>query len=303
MRILMTNHSLRAPGGTETWTQTMAAELVRRGNDVTIFTLMKGEMATRMPCEVVTKVPREGFDVCLVNHNTCLGMVYPVDGVKVFTSHGPSHGLERAVRGAGVYVAVSEEVRASNAACGFFPEIVRNPIDLEKFRPAAVEGKQARQLLGGGPTVFINCKNTGALAKAKQACEMAGYAYDFIHYTEHPNFDPAPLMPFFDIAITSGRGALEALACGLAVIVFNGRSDGTVTADGWVTPENVEDVASFNFSGRSRGENWGADELANCLRRYEHHDLRGYVRENHNVRTAADRYLELALEPALATQA
>ena len=42
MNILLTNISLAKPGGSETFTYTMAKELISRGHNVYVFTFKKG---------------------------------------------------------------------------------------------------------------------------------------------------------------------------------------------------------------------------------------------------------------------
>ena len=167
MRVLITNATMSQIGGTQTWVRTMAAEYKRRGHDVDIYAFDGGVR------------PEISYDLMLINHNVCLGALCGTQGTKVFTSHGPHHPLEQPVWGADRYVAVSEEVVESSKR--FNPEIIRNPIDLEKFTPDD-EGAYVADVL-------VMCKNWKASKQAQRACYDAGLSFSVAHYQESPVTD------------------------------------------------------------------------------------------------------------------
>jgi hypothetical protein len=76
-----------------------------------------------------------------------------------------------------------------------------------------------------------------------------------------------------------GRGAIEAMACGRAVYVYD-----RFGADGWVTPGSIDEIASCTFSGKRYGRRLTARELVGELKRYDP----GMGAENR--RLAEDRY-------------
>ena len=287
MRVLLTNHAMTELGGTQTWVKTVASELIRRGIDVDVFTLLKGDFAKSMPCDVFTEIPDVAYDVAFVNHNTCLGMLaskvpdYPV----VFTSHGPAHMLERPAGGATHYVAVSEEVRAMQVSLGFYNStVIRNPIDFNEFYPREVEN------IGD---VLVMCKNIKASKVAELACCRAGFSYTIAHYQANPI--PYEKIPEYiaqhKIVITSGRGVYETLACGRKPFLFDVRS-GKMGGDGWVTSDNIAELAQYNCSGRGSNNHWTELGLMSSLQSpINDAPPVEWVAENHNVETVVDKYL------------
>lgn len=300
MRILMTNHALHHIGGTETWTETVATELVNRGHDVEIATLIPGMMAGRMPCRVrqMNDLGDDTWDLMIVNHNTCLAMVQRRPGFKIFTSHGPAHNLEKPCPGADAYVAVSEEIAAT------YPQvratIIRQPIDLRRFRP--------QPALETDADVLVMTKNADAAQLAAIACKKAGLTHNLAHYTLRPCLDVSDLIPMHRAVITSGRGILESLACGVPVFCFN-HSQGELFGDRWVTQEKLQEMQCVNYSGRSGGA-FGkiadgsnvVDVLAGHLRdgliqtTLDNASMWGpaWIEAHHDVHDICDQYLALA---------
>ena len=295
MRILMTNHTVSGIGGTETWLKTMSDELLRRGHSVEVFTLLAGKFAKKLNCPVMTELSdlMPPYDLIIVNHNTCLGMVQGIDGPKVFTSHGPAHKLERANYGADYYMAVSEEVRAVQAEAGFHGEVVRNPIDLDKFKPQDDIEKHP---------MLIMCKNVDAMRVARRACELADIAADVVHYEAAPADNVHEILPHYESVITSGRGVYEALACGCDVFIFDLRS-GIMRGDGRVTRSNIKDLVQRNCSGRAIDRRWDgpkhlAEDLSSASAVRRIHPRVGWQRswteEHHDVRKNVEKYLAKA---------
>lgn len=300
MRILMTNHALDAPGGTETWTETMATELVDRGHEVEIFTLRKGRMSDRMPCPVRDRLPYDNYDLFLVNHNPCLGLVSRKSGPKVFTSHGPTHGLERPVSGADLYVAVSEEVRDTNPE--MFTTVIRQPIDMRKFRPAPA--------LPIDRGVLVMTKNIDAAHLAMAACKRAGLTAEMIHYQDRPIFETWEFIATSGLVISSGRGILEALACGRPAYCLN-HFQGRFFGDGWVTEEKLLAMQRKNYSGRATDRDLGdadliAQELdtgwAKMASEWSPAWGPAWIEQHHDVRDICDQYMALGMAGTMKPQ-
>lgn len=295
MRILMTNHALHQIGGTETWTQTVAHELVNRGQDVEIATFIPGTMSGFMPCAVRPFTSFSGsevYDLILVNHNTCLGMVQGIGGFKILTCHGPTHQLEAPARGADRYVCVSEEIRG----CREFPTpptVIRQPINTRQFRPQPRLGKDA--------DVLVMTKNARAAHLAVAACRQAGLTTNLAHYTMAPCLDVSTMIPLHRAVITSGRGILEALACGIPAFSLNHR-EGKFFGDGWITEDILPLASKFNYSGRALDRPYDQDTLAKEIGALPA-DLPGglspaswgpaWIAARHDVRDIVDLYMAL----------
>ena len=59
-----------------------------------------------------------------------------------------------------------------------------------------------------------------------------------------------------DIVFTLGRGAIETMMCGRIPIIFDYQG-----GDGMVTPENIHELMTCNFSGRLYGRNYRVEEM------------------------------------------
>ena len=71
-----------------------------------------------------------------------------------------------------------------------------------------------------------------------------------------------------------------------------------IAADGYVTPENLPDIASVNYSGRYRGMKWDANDLAQALQDYEYRadPFRAWVNTHHDADKTANTYLAMVDE-------
>jgi len=283
MKILLTNHSLAGVGGTEKWTYAVAKELSEMGHEVSVYAMMLGITSDKMDfAEVVHEVWETDFDLILSNHNTCLSEVLG-DTPIIHTSHGPKNGLEHPAAGADAYVGVSEEVRL--AYPDYNMSVITNGIDLDEFKP--------QEMNRAVPRVLSMCKNTKASGMLQSACEMLGLEFDWVHYHKRLVWDTAPLIRDADIIIGCGRTALEGLACGKSVMVFDGRTDEPM-ADGWITEKNVEDLRRSNFSCRRREYKWEMPQLLQAFRAYEPSPwARQWAEENADVRKKVRDYLSI----------
>jgi hypothetical protein len=289
MKILLTNHSLQHVGGTEKWTYAMAEELHGRGHEVTVYTFIKGITSDQLEefCEVITE-PAGEYDLILVNHNTCLGMVQEIVGYKIYTAHGPAHRLEMPVMGADRYVTVSREAQARWMAEGFQCEVITNGINLKEFYSTPSTFEKI-------PRVLSMCKSPLAGQMVKDACKMLGYPCYDVHYTDKPEWDTATLMRNADVVVGCGRTAYEALACGRQVLVFDWRRqhEGPRT-DGWLRRDNIDEVRQFNCSTRCYSLHWYLNDLKQALEGYKPSSWGiEWAAENADIRHKVDQYLAL----------
>lgn len=294
MKILLTNHSLQAVGGTEKWVYAMARELQRRQHEVEVFTFLKGVTSERLAaCGIPVRTDvGTGYDLALVNHGTCLCMVHHLPAVKLFTSHGPRHPLEVPSLGADGYVAVSPEVRAQHAALGIDCRVIYNGIDLEEFGPTEDRWEPGR------PSLLAACKMSLAQGLVGEACRRADVHFDTVHYVSAPEWDMARRMQAVDWVVGCGRTAYEALACNKAVLVFDSRGKAGPRADGWLEVGNVDLIRQKNCSTRTHAWPWDIEGLVAALlemrRRWEApppHWMRAWAERQADVRQKADEYL------------
>jgi len=316
MRILMTNHSLMYVGGTEKWTYGMACEMVRRGHQVDVWTFMTGMTSDRLLgiADVVERPDPTGYDLQLINHNTCLSEVRNVPGFKVQTCHGPRHPLEAPQKGADVYVAVSAEVRAEYAMKGCTGmEVITNGLDLGEFKPAMQAPSTAEvplstepvsykreprgpAYLTGSPHILCMCKMEKARERIHAACEQLGYGFETMQYIMDPVWDTQDRIRQADVVVGCGRTVIEALACNAEALVLDARNEAkSVRTDGWVTKENVEDLRQCNFSTRRHGRPASTEDVKALLGQYPGRSTwgSGWAAKNADVRLKAEDYLSL----------
>lgn len=262
MKIILTNNHLLQFGGTEQWVLTMARELHRRGHQVVVYTKHKGVVSRILSgfCHVVNKVPKQTYDLALINHNTCMDVKA---NRKIFTSHSPFIPIEAPVIGADVYVAVSENVAYRHA----LQHIIKNPIDTELYKP--------RRPIAETPEEILAITNVPP---------------PISHWSPSRTEETMPeLMNKADLVVTIGRGVLEAMSCARNVIVWDDRPTLGRVADGYLDHQYLHGNVGGKY--HLKDINW-EEELA----KYKQEDgdkNREYILKHHDVRLIVDQYLAL----------
>lgn len=278
-------------GGTEKWTYTLARQFQSAGHDVEVWCFLPGLTSDKLEAIDIPVLQRNScdgrvYDLKLVNQNTCLPMVQGAEGYTVFTSHGPLHNLEYAPSGADQYVAVSPEVQEQVEKAGHASTVIYNGLDLEEFSP--------RMARPEGPTRVLSlCKSVATSWMLKDACKELEWGYTWVNYLQRPVWDVANLIQPHDIVVGCGRSALEGLACGKSVLVFDGRTE-EPRADGWITRQNVDTLRQKNFACRTHNHYWHLPDLVEALKQWEPQDWsREWCMEHADVRKKAAEYLSL----------
>ena len=295
MRVLLTNRSLSDYGGTETWVYEMARKISVH-HEVTIFSPELGNFADILkkvlPEVQVIDTPEasEPFDLAIVNHYPNLVLCRDLDCPVVYTSHGPSHILEQPIMGADHYVAVSEEVRAVGRSLGYKPHLIRNGVDMERFKPGEPEEMPWPHRK---PRVLSMCKNTLGKGMVAAACYHQGIELDYAQWEENPTWDISPKIQWADIVVGYGRGCYEALSCNKAVLCFDARNR-EPRADGWLTKENISTMVTRNCSGRTNNLQWGVEDVEKALGQFRDDYMgwgREWVKAHHNIDSVVEQYL------------
>ena len=107
-------------------------------------------------------------------------------------------------------------------------------------------------------------------------------------------FDAYRLIPHADICVGVGRSIFEAMAIGRPCVIV-----GSEGYSGVVSPETIEEIAYFNFSGRNVGRERGVRALADAWEKILRDEGRaqslaefgqGYVLENLDAEVGAQKY-------------
>jgi len=228
MKILITLHEPQSFfGGVETWAATMRSVLEKLGHEVQFFPFEKNG--------------NRKFDLILCNTNKALRGVARIKGKKIFICHGILPRPAQPVKGADVYIAVSEET-ADHCRLQGFPihSIIRNPIDCSRF-------------------AFVGCGETPETIaffdrrrRFRFARELRKKGFTVVEVGHPPVSNPEFYLCKADLVVARGRGAYEAMAMGKNVIVSgnnSGRSE-VELMDGFVDDKTFFEFRENNLSGR-----------------------------------------------------
>ena len=274
MKILLTNNHLNTFGGTENWVWTVYTKLKEKGHSVDVYALqVDNSEATKRFDKVFASVPRgEKYDLVLCNHNSCLiEVLNRVNADKVkFISHGTIPQLEQPLLGADEYVSISEEVKTHLAKLGYKSTLIRNPIDLDRFYPT----EPLREV---PETLFSLCQGQKALDQLRlhfPALEVRTIPTSrekrVTLNRDHYNAS--------DVCVGLGRSAMEGLACGRPVLIYDWRHYMGEKCDGMITPKNSDVLITKNYSGRVFG---GLDI-----------SLRNYSSDSDQYRSIAEKHFD-----------
>ncbi len=241
MRILLSSYTLDL-SGVPTYTHTLVPELVRQGHVCLVYSPHGGRLEKALPT-VRTLDGSWTPDVILAQHTPCaveLRRVYPRVPM-VYVSHGVTPDIDQPPRQLSIqrWVAVNEQVSDYLRQRGVTGpiDIIRDCINLQKFH--------SRRPLRERPHVlFISnykkWRNYKWLADACQALDLPFHAVGAPYRrSRHLVRD----INAADLVVSWGRGVLEAMACGRAVVSFDKE-----WGDGYLTPDTYLVSRQRNFS-------------------------------------------------------
>lgn len=277
MKFLLANNHMPSIGGSESFTREFAHELVRRGHSVRVIDAT-GKLW-------VSHNENEGpFDAAFLSHNTTVDLVVqgydiPLDRI-IQTIHGRAHRLEKPSQRPIRFVAVSQELGEM-----YDCPVIMNGVNLEKFRP----GKKEHRVLS-------MCQSDRFNAMLKPICESEGYEFQARNKHTNPTWAIQDEMATAEVVIGLGRSAIEAMACGCAVIVADDREYQGALYDGVITEGTYHELAKANFSGRRYGDRPDAELLLIALQSIQSLNgarCRWLAEQHHDIRQQVGRYLQL----------
>ena len=229
MNVLITNHSLRHLGGTELFVKEVSTGLRDRGHQVCVFTTVVGEVSKAIEdagVPVVTDPAACPFEPDIIHaqhHLPAMAAIALHPRVPVvYMLHGIVPWEERPVEHPRIlrYLAPSPDFAWwLREKCGIECEevgVVRNGFDPERFREPRPQGRATRRAL-----VYHNSldRQGEEFREIAAACGAAGYEVELIGRVAGNSCErPEEILPSYDLVFASGRSAIEAMACGCAVI-------------------------------------------------------------------------------------
>jgi len=291
VRFVLANRYMNLAGGTEVHLVTIGAELLRLGHEAVIYSPELGpfaDHARERGLEVVDQVdelPLE-CDVVLAQDGIVvydLAERYP-RAVTVFRVCGDTFDFQSPPQVEGVVdlvVALSERYARLARACAVQVPLarLRIPVDIHRLAPVGTIRARPRRavILGNYPD---------RIQVVREAWEPRGIEVSHVGAAQQ-RFDIAQALESADIVVGKSRAAVDAMACGRAVYVFD-----TFGGDGWVTPDTYGAMEADHFAGQATDRVIGVEEMARDLTDYDpqmgvanrdlviqHHSARDHVVE------------------------
>ncbi len=301
LRILITNHFLRARTGSELYVCELATNLLRRGHNPIVYSPQLGHTARELRAATVPVVDNldaigSAPDLIHGQHHveTMSALLRFPNTPAVFFCHGwlpfeetpPKH--PRILR----YVAVDDtcldRLVSESGIAEERVEVILNSVDLEQFLPRTpLPAQPARALVFSN-----NAKETTHLGAIREACRRRGLTVDVIG-SDGGNVASRPqdALGKYDIVFAKGRCALEAMAVGSAVIVCDFLGAGPM-----VTTGELDRLRRLNFGIRAQREKLDAGVLEKEIGRYDPKDA---ATVSQRIRSIAGR--DSAIDQIVAT--
>lgn len=298
LRIVLATYALVEPGGTESYSVTVAHQLQRLGHEVTLAAEELGPVATAAKRDGldVARLPSElppACDVGVVQDGIVTAPVvdrYP-EAALVHVAHSPmfDHQLPVLVPDViDIVVVLSDRVAHRIHALALDAPVVRQrqPIDTEEFAPAGPLPRTPRRAL-----LFGNYLRGARREALVSAWGRAGIECVKVGDPDLLQLDVREAIAAADIVVAKGRAALEGMACARAVYLYD-----DFGGDGWVTPERYEAFEADGFAGLATPGPRTADDLLADLSGY--HPGMGWVnrelvRTHHTARRHAAELVEV----------
>jgi hypothetical protein len=274
LRVLITNASLVSRTGTELYVRDLAQELLNQGHTPIIYSPTLGPLAEEVrqkTIPVVDDLTRISSppDIIHGHYNietvTAL-LVFPQVPAVYFIHDNLSLNdippkFQRILR----YVAVDYTCRDRLLFEYGIPEnrvrVIFNSVNLELFRPRGpLPSRPSRALIfSHWPSRHLEAVHT--------ACTRRGIVLDVLGAEFGTTSQPEVVLGKYDIVFAKARSALEAMACGAAVVLCDYRGVGAM-----VTSRAFDHLRKLNFGHRALCNPIHPDVILSELDRYDSED-------------------------------
>ena len=297
LKVLLTNRILRGHSGTETYVRDLALALLRRGHRPYVYCPVLGPIAEELDhatVPVVSDLDDLGVTPDVIHGNDhpqfmeALSYFSNIPGI--FLCHSwdaptavpPHHPRVRA------YVAVDQTCKERVLASGIPEErvhVLLNAVDLDRFQLRDPLPEKPRRAL-----IFSNYSYD--VAPIEAVCKEMGIALERRgDASKNRTANPEQILGTFDIVFAKARAALEAMACGCAVVICDFRGiGGLVTSDRW------EQLRRLNFGARTMQMPLTTETLRREVERYDSRDAHAVamrVRNECSLETLTSQWEEL----------
>ncbi|HEY6327720.1 MAG TPA: glycosyltransferase [Blastocatellia bacterium] len=279
LKILITNNGLMARSGSELYVRDLALGLLRRGHTPIAYSTVLGEVADELRRATVPIVDNLDSlsvapDIIHGHHHleTMTALLRFPSVPAIYLCHGWLPWEEAPPRFPRIlrYLAVDYLCRERLVFEHGIPDervrVLLNFVDLDRFRPRPPLPERPRRGL-----VFSNLVNerSPSLAALRQACEAHGINLETIGLefgAAHSR--PEDVLANYDIVFAKARAAMEALAVGTSVVLYDRAGLGPM-----VTSGEFDRLRSLNFGIRTLGlSSVTADAVGKQISRYDPDD-------------------------------
>lgn len=257
MRVLITVHSLDAIGGVPVYVRDLAAWLLSHGHSPVVFGPHLGAAAAqlrRLTVPVTDDLSTIAVAPDVIHGHSAVetmsALLHFSSAPALFTCHAwrgpissPPH-FPRLLHYTAVDDTCADRLRLEE---GIAPEkltVLLNGVDTDRYRPREIPlpPKPRRALVFGNAA-----HETTHLPIVREACRRHGIEVDVIASASGTFVDrPETLLGRYDLVFAKAKCALEAMACGSAVILCDVAGVG-----GMVRANEVERLRRLNFGARS----------------------------------------------------
>jgi hypothetical protein len=268
VRFVLGNRLLDRAGGTEIHLLTLAEQLQQLGHEVCLYSPVLGPFSEHVRSRgiEVTDALRELPERCdaVLSQDTIvlyeLARRYPA-AFHAYRICGDTYDFQMPPQLPGVVdlivVVCDRHARLARACAAEAPVLqLRTPVDAARLVPVApLRERPARAVLLG------NYLERDALVREA----WAPHGIEVMRIGgPHQRYDLAAALADADIVVAKARAALDAMACGRAVYVFD-----VLGGDGWVTPDTYALFEADQFAGRATGRVIGLSDLERDLADYD----------------------------------
>ncbi len=309
LKVLLTNNTLRDRAGSELYVRDVALGLLRRGHSPIAFSTVLGDVADELrkaTVPVVDRLDAVGSDPDVIHghhhlETTMAALHFPKVPVVHFC-HGWLPWEENPAKLPSIvrYVAVDrtclDRLRFEHGIPEGRISVLHNFVDLTRFPLGSPRRARPERAL-----VFSNqAQESTHLPAIRAACEQRGIQVETVGMASGRTLhQPETVLGSYDLVFGKARAAMEAMACGCAVILCDRAGLGPL-----VRSERFHELFALNFGIRTLRGELCVDAVGEAIDGYDAGDaarVAALMREHGDLERRLDDLVEL-YEAAIRSQ-